>query len=83
MEQGMGTFEEPVFVICIWNKPNPASLELRKLYSVVPDAAAETTGMVRVIDESGEDYMYPSKWFIPVDLPDPVMKAVGAAGSDQ
>jgi len=52
------------FVVCIRNDGVPASLEVRKIYQALPDADAERSGMVRVIDESGEDYLYPSGWFI-------------------
>jgi hypothetical protein len=56
------------FVVCIENAGYPASLELHKIYRVVPDAAAED-GDIRVVDESGEDYLYPAAWFSAVDLP--------------
>jgi hypothetical protein len=56
--------------ICLFNDGHEASLERRKLYEVVPDPDADTDGDVRVIDESGEDYLYPSEWFEPVDLPE-------------
>jgi hypothetical protein len=48
------------FVLCVKNDQYPASLEVRKIYQVVPDAAAARHRLVRVIDESGEDYLYPS-----------------------
>jgi hypothetical protein len=64
------------YVICIHNEPNPVSLELRKLYRVVPDRDAEATGMIRIVDESGEDYMYPTSWFLPVELPEKVMRVL-------
>jgi hypothetical protein len=44
-------------------------LEVRKVYQVLPDRAASREGYVRVIDESGEDYIYPSDLFVPVKLP--------------
>ena len=66
------------YVICIRNEGNAASLELRKLYRVVPDAEAERTAMLRVVDESGEDYMFPADWFIPIDLPESVTRALAA-----
>ena len=47
------------FAICIKNEDYEASLELRKLYEVLPDPKGEQLGMVRVVDESGEDYLYP------------------------
>ena len=57
------------FVICTGNSGYEASLELRKLYEVVADPAAEKHGQIRVIDESGEDYLYPPSLFVRVDLP--------------
>ena len=60
------------YVICTRNSGYEASLELRKLYAVVADASAGRHDQIRVIDESGEDYLYPRSYFLPVDLPDPV-----------
>src|ERR1039458_7826228 len=60
---------EPRFVVCVKNKGYAASLELRKLYQVVADVAAAKLGQIRVIDESGEDYLYPEEYFVPVQLP--------------
>jgi len=57
------------YVICIRNDDYPASLELRKLYVVLEDEFAAEHRMIRVIDESGEDYLYPDSYFLPVDLP--------------
>jgi hypothetical protein len=68
--------EEPQFVICVKNRSRPASLELRKVYRVLPDEAALELGQIRVIDESGEDYLYPQSYFVLVDLPPAVGKAV-------
>ena len=57
------------FVVCIRNDDYPASLETKKLYEAVPDAEARKQGQIRVIDESGEDYLYPEDYFSPVKLP--------------
>ena len=57
------------FVICIDNSEYPASLEKHKIYRVLPDDKAAAEGDLRVIDESGEDYLYQEKYFIPIDLP--------------
>ena len=57
------------YAICVCNDDYPASLELRKLYPVLDDSFAAQHGMVRVIDESGEDYLYPADFFLPVELP--------------
>jgi hypothetical protein len=56
-------------VVCISNKGYPASLEQRKLYPFIRDAEAERHKMIRVIDESGEDYLFPAKYFVLVELP--------------
>jgi hypothetical protein len=56
------------FVICIENSDYPASLEKRKIYEVLPDKDAEKIEHVRVIDESGDDYLYPASCFIDADL---------------
>jgi hypothetical protein len=67
------------FVICTENTGYEASLELRKLYRVLPDSDGHTHGQIRVVDESGEDYLYPSSFFVPIDLPDSVAKRVAHA----
>ncbi|HET6576976.1 MAG TPA: hypothetical protein VFG66_01555 [Gemmatimonadales bacterium] len=56
------------FALCIDSGEYPASLQRRKLYEVRPDADAETHGQLRVIDDSGEDYLYPREYFQPVKL---------------
>jgi hypothetical protein len=50
--------------ICIDKSDYPASLEKRKIYELIPDAEAEQLGQFRIVDESGEDYLYPSSLFI-------------------
>jgi hypothetical protein len=60
------------FAICIHNGEYAGALELRKVYEVLEDAAAEARNYVRVIDESGEDYVYPASWFVTVALPESV-----------
>ena len=57
------------YVICIRNEDYAASLELKKLYEVLDDAFGAEHRMIRVIDESGEDYLYPESYFLRVDLP--------------
>lgn len=59
----------PRFVVCVDNSEYPASLELHKMYRVLPDAEAERDGDLRILDESGEDYLYPASWFVVVDVP--------------
>ncbi len=59
----------PNFVICIRNEEYPASLEVRKIYESLPDKTAKKYQQIRVIDESGEDYLYPADYFVSVKLP--------------
>ena len=56
------------FLLCVDNKGYEASLELRKVYENIPDREAERHGQVRIIDESGEDYLYPASYFSPIRL---------------
>ena len=63
-------------VICIDNSGYEVSLERRKIYVALPDARAEKLDQIRVIDESGEDYLYPQEYFVAVALPQSVRKAV-------
>jgi len=67
------------FVVCVRNKGYAASLELRKLYQVVADETAAKLHQVRVIDDSGEDYLYPEEYFVPVQLPQAAERAVRRA----
>jgi hypothetical protein len=68
-----------MFVVCIKNEGYAASLELRKIYEVVKDDLAADHQMIRVIDESGEDYLFPVDFFISIDLPKPVEQALNVA----
>ena len=67
------------FVVCICNDAYPASLERRKIYAVLRDAAAARHNLVRVVDESGEDYLYPADYFVPLRLPANVKLALSRA----
>lgn len=66
------------FVICIKND-DCEDLELRKFYEVLPDAKAAEDDYIRVIDESGEDYLYPANYFCPVELPKTVRETFSLA----
>lgn len=59
----------PEFVVCLNNKGFAASLEVGNLYQIVPDKKAEKLGGLRVIDEDGEDYLYDSDFFCPLQVP--------------
>jgi hypothetical protein len=63
----------PRFAICIDNSHYPESLELHKVYRVISDEDAERDDDLRVIDESGEDYLYPADYFLLVNLPQDVL----------
>jgi hypothetical protein len=64
------------YVICIDNSKFPASLEIRKIYESIPDKDASELGQLRVIDESGEDYLYPESSFVDANLPKEILAAV-------
>lgn len=64
------------FLICVDNKGYTVSLEKRKIYLALPDTDALKHGQVRVIDESGEDYLYPKSLFLPITVPQSVRKAI-------
>ncbi len=58
------------YVMCINNKAYPVSLTLHKVYKVIPDARGEEFGKIRIVDESGEDYLFPEKFFVTVIVPE-------------
>ncbi|HPM81284.1 MAG TPA: hypothetical protein PLF81_11325 [Candidatus Anammoximicrobium sp.] len=64
------------FVVCVDNSGYPAALELHKIYRVLPDDDAAADGDLRVIDESGEDYLYSEDRFIPIEVPTAVKKSL-------
>ncbi|MBN1997595.1 hypothetical protein JW935_08595 [candidate division KSB1 bacterium] len=64
------------FVVCINNSGYPASLELYKIYRNIPDEDAESKGDLRIVDESGEDYIYPESFFTPIEIPQKVKQAL-------
>ncbi len=59
----------PRFAICVDNSEYPVSLELHKIYRALPDEDAAQEGDVRIIDESGEDYLYPAEYFVFIEVP--------------
>ncbi len=67
------------FGVCIRNTGYCASLEVRKLYSILNDPDAEANDLIRVVDESGEDYLYPAQLFQRLALPDEVQQALRLA----
>lgn len=64
------------FAICVKNEEYPASLQLWKVYRVLPDEKGARHNMMRVIDESGEDYLFSAAYFVPVELPPTVETAL-------
>lgn len=69
---------EKRFVVCVLNE-DCEDLELRKIYQVLPDEAAAEDGYIRVVDESGEDYLYSADYFLPIELSKDLVKALVAA----
>jgi hypothetical protein len=66
---------QPAFVVCV-NNDDCEDLEKRKIYQLLPDDAAAADGLLRVMDESGEDYLYPAKLFLQIELPRAIEKAL-------
>jgi len=74
---------QPKFVLCIRND-GCDDLEPRKIYQVLGDPSAMGEGYLRVVDESGEDYLYPAEYFVPIELPSATAKALaGSPGKAQ
>jgi hypothetical protein len=74
MEKERGSATE--FVVCINNQDYPVSLERNKIYRVIPDKIANAGGDLRIIDESGEDYLYPASYFVPIKVPQVVEESI-------
>ena len=64
------------YVICLSNEGYTASLEVRKLYELLPDHKAEAMRCIRIVDEDGEDYVYPEKLFMPVEVFESLSRAL-------
>jgi hypothetical protein len=69
----------PRLVVCVRNRGFAASLELRKVYRVISDPAAESHKLLRVVDEPGQSYLFPENYFIALDLPPASVRAISAA----
>ncbi len=67
---------KPRFAVCVRNDGYEASLERNKLYVVLQDPDAERQGELRIVDESGEDYLYPADWFVAVEVPKAVQDSL-------
>jgi hypothetical protein len=70
----MNIVEYPTAVVCVDNDGNEVSLQLWKIYKPLRDNDARSEGFLRVVDESGEDYLFPEENFVPIELPDAVKK---------
>jgi hypothetical protein len=77
--RNMAKTQAKQLVVCVGNEDYPASLEKRKIYVALRDADADKHGLLRIIDESGEDYLYPKACFRSIALPQALKKAVLAA----
>ena len=72
----MPTLPVAGFAVCLANDGYDVSLCRNKIYAMVEDSEARADGLLRVVDETGEDYLYPAEWFIAVDVPAPVQESV-------
>jgi len=70
----MNSHDNPQAVVCLVNEGNEASLQLWKIYKVIRDDDAKSEGFLRVVDESGEDYLFPEENFAPIELPAKIKK---------
>jgi hypothetical protein len=64
------------YVICLSNEGYAASLEVRKLYQLLPDPKADAMHCIRIVDEDGEDYVYPESLFLPMEVSESVSRAL-------
>ena len=74
------TEQVPQFAVCINNEGYAASLEVGKLYQIIPDETAAAHGYIRVVDESGEDYGYAATRFFPLEIPQALADALPSRG---
>ena len=63
------------YAICVSNRGYAAALEVRKVYRLLPDESLKGRGLVRVVDESAEEYVYPARFFVPIEVPGPATRA--------
>ncbi len=71
----------PKYVVCVENADYPVSLELHKIYRTLPDEDALATGDLRIVDESGEDYLFPATAFVAISLPERVRSSLRRTAS--
>ena len=70
---------ETQYAVCIKNEGYPASLEVRKIYRIIPDSHSAEHQLVRVVDESGEDYLYPADYFVSIELPQALVEVLSVS----
>ena len=75
------TCDSTDYVVCVDNADYPASLELHKIYRTLPDEDARVDGDLRIVDESGKDYLFPAGMFVPINPPDQVRSSLLRASS--
>ncbi len=68
------------YVLCVSNRDYPASLERRKVYRCLPDSEGAKHGLLRVVDESAEDYLYPERYFVSIAVPRAIARTFSANG---
>lgn len=78
MEERIAPVEQPRFVVCLRNDGYELDLALNERYEVLPDALAERSGWIRVVDDTGEDYLYPAGYFGAMGMPDARRRETGA-----
>jgi hypothetical protein len=66
------------YLLCVKNAGYPASLLVRRLYERIADEEAESHGLVRILDESDGDYLYPAKFFVTLEIPKPIARVIAA-----
>ena len=71
-----GNSTQPSFAVCIDNKSYPDDLKVRTIYQVLPDESAAKSNYIRVVDETGEDYLYPAEYFVLIEVPSEAQKAL-------
>jgi hypothetical protein len=79
----MNTMETPAAVVCVDNEGNEVSLQLWKIYKPLRDRDARSEGFLRIVDESGEDYLFPEENFVPIELPAEAKKPFERAAREQ
>lgn len=71
--------ERKRFFLCVSNKGYAASLQVRTVYAAIGDLDAESHGMLRIVDESGEDYLFPAQLFVPIEVPEAAARVFAGA----